>query len=310
MLSTRPRTKAATRRGNTWRSVLLWGLPLLAFAWLAVAGRAASGRPAFPAGGALLGGGSVAKQFVGAANYHLHFTTVSLTSDGRRVKFYGDWNARCDGWSGPVTATFFQEVGINPDGTFQGKGPLDSTSADGTFAFRGRFSGAGRASGTGSVRFTFHNGDSSYRCQTGTLGWQVRTALNRFGRPRPAAGHAYFGNTTQRLPMVLRVAPDGRSVSQQALLWNAPCKHSLAGLGRATSSPTMPIRGNGSFGFTERYDETYGNFVAHITSRHTGRFGLSTATGTWWIHVDVRNAQTKKRADSCDSGAVRWFVRL
>jgi hypothetical protein len=299
-----------TARGSTWRSVLLWGLPLLAFAWLAVAGRAASGRPAFPAGGALLGGGAVAKQFVETANYHLHFTTVSLTDDGRRVKFYGDWNARCAGWKGPVTATFFKQVPIQADGTFQGTGPLESTSADGTFVFRGRFSGAGRASGTGSVRFTFHNGASSYRCRTGTLGWQVRTALNRFGRPRPVAGHAYFGNTTQRLPMVLRVASDGRTVSQQALLWNATCKNNVAGLGRATSSPTMTIRRNGTFGFTERYTETYANSVAHITSTHTGRFGLSTASGTWHVHVDIRNAQTKQRADSCDSGAVRWFVRL
>jgi hypothetical protein len=110
--------------------------------------------------------------------------------------------------------------------------------------------------------------------------------------------------------MVLRVAPDGRTVAQQALLWNAKCRFNVAGLGRATSSPTMAIHSNGTFGFTERYDETYGNFVAHITSQHTGRFGLSTAAGTWHVHVDVRNAQTKKRADSCDSGAVRWFVRL
>ena len=49
------------------------------------------------------------------------------------------------------------------------------------------------------------------------------------------AGKAYFGNTTQRLPMVLRVAPDGRSVAQQAVMWNARCKHNVAGLGRTNA---------------------------------------------------------------------------
>jgi hypothetical protein len=139
---------------------------------------------------------------------------------------------------------------------------------------------------------------------------QTRTALGRYGRPQPRPGRAYFGNTTQRLPMVLRVARDGRSVAQQALMWNARCKHSVAGLGRSTSSPKMSIHGDGTFGFTERYTETYGNFVAHITSTHTGRFGISTAAGTWRVRVDVRNAKTNKRADSCDSGPVRWFVRV
>jgi hypothetical protein len=308
--SSKAKTRTAPARGITLRSVLVWGLPLLAFAWLAVAARGASGRPALPAGGALLGGGAVAHHFVPLANYKLHFTTVSLANDGQRVKFYGDWNGRCQGFPGAVTASFFEEVRIHGDGSFDGSGPLESTSAEGTFRFKGLFKSPGSASGTGSVRFTFHNGTSSYACDTGTVGWQVRTALGRFGRPRPLGGKAYFGNTTQRLPMVLRVSPDGRTVDQQALMWNAKCKDNVAGLGRATSSPAMRIRADGTFGWTERYTENYGGFVAHITSRHTGRFGLSTASGTWRVHVDVRNAQTKKRADSCDSGPMRWAVRV
>jgi hypothetical protein len=297
-------------RGITFRSVLIWGLPLLAFAWLAVASRAASARPVVPAGGTLLGGGAIADRFVPLADFSLHFTTVSLTADGKHVKFYGDWNGRCQGYRGAVTASFFQEVSLRGDGSFQGKGPLESTSADGTFAFHGRFTGSGSAAGTGSVKFTFHNGSSSSACDTGTVSWQTRTALGRYGKSRPLAGHGYFGNTTQRLPMVLRVSHDGRTVGQQALMWSARCKHNVAGLGRSTSSPVMTIHSDGTFGFTERYTETYGNFVAHITSTHTGRFGLSTAAGSWRVHVDVRNAQTKKRADSCDSGPIRWAVRV
>src|SRR4051794_30126251 len=97
--SRKPKTIAVATRARTWRSVAVWVAPLLAFAWLAVASHAASTRPVLPAAGALLGGGQVADRFVPFAGYHLHFTTVSLTHDGRHVKFYGDWNGRCQGYN-------------------------------------------------------------------------------------------------------------------------------------------------------------------------------------------------------------------
>src|SRR5207253_3736180 len=141
--------------------------------------------------------------------------------------------------------------------------------------FQGRFTAPGSASGTGAVKFTFHSGGKSYACETGPVSWQVRTSLASFGRPRPLAGRMYFGNTSQRLPVVLRVSSDGRAIGQQAVLWSAKCKKNLTGLGRGTSSPSVSIRPDGSFSFTERYDEAYGAFVAHITSTHDRRFGRS-----------------------------------
>ena len=180
-----------------WRTLLIWLVPLAAFAWLAVASRAGTDGSAMPLANSLLGGGAV-----GAQNaYQLHFTTVSVRGNANVAGFYGDWNGHCDGWNGAVTASFYQRVEIKSDGTFKGKGPLESTSAEGTFLFTGRFSGAGSAQGVGRVLFTFVNGNSRYKCDTGDVSWQVRTSLNRFGRSRPAAGRSYFGNTGQRLPM-------------------------------------------------------------------------------------------------------------
>lgn len=292
-----------------WRSLLVWAIPVLAFAWLAVAARAASTHPAIPPGGSLLGGGAIGSAFVPLSSYELHFTTVSMTADGKVARFYGDWNGRCEGWNGAVTASFYQEAKIGSDGRFSGRGPLESTSAEGVFTFDGAFTGAGSAAGTGRVKFTFIQGSNRYRCDTGEISWQARTSVDRFGRSDPRAGRAYFGNTTQRLPMVLRVSGDGRRIEQQAGMWNAKCKKNIAGLGRTTSSPSFPIARNGTFGFTERYTEAYGAFTAHIVSTHVGRFGLSTASGTWRVKVDVRDA-SGKRADSCDSGLMHWYLRL
>lgn len=311
------RTEAQTRRLAVaripWRTMLLWALPLLVFGWLSVASRAAGGEghALLPKPRALLGGGAIGARFVPRANYELHFTTVSVGSDGRSVKFYGDWNGRCQGFEGPVTAAFFKQVEIDGDGSFDGKGELESTSATGRFEFRGRFKDAGSASGTGRVRFTFRPDPNSaaYSCDTGTVSWQTRTSMRNFGAPRPRPGRVYFGNTTQRLPVLLRVSPDGRFVSQQAVLWNAECKVNRTGLGRGTASPPVRIR-NGRFAFTEKYTERYGDFVANISSTHVGVFGATRVAGTWRVRVDVRRASNNKRADSCDSGRVSWSARL
>ena len=153
-----------------WRSLLIWSLPVVAFVWLAVAARAATSQPALPPGGALLGGGAIGERFVPQASYDLHFTTVSMSADGKAVRFYGDWNGRCDGYPGAVTASFYQQVDLKGDGTFKGRGPLESTSAEGVFDFEGHFTGPGGAQGTGRVEFTFHSGDSAYKCDTGPAG--------------------------------------------------------------------------------------------------------------------------------------------
>jgi hypothetical protein len=295
-----------------WRTLLLWAAPLLVFGWLTVAGRAAGdARTILPKPGDLYGGGAIGERFVPRANYALHFTTVSVTADGNAVKFYGDWNGRCAGFDGPVTAAFFKQVTVDERGSFDGSGELESSAAEGRFEFRGRFTGAGSAVGTGRVRFTFRpepNG-SAYACDTGAVSWQVRTSVRRFGRPQPRPGRVYFGNTSQRLPILLRVSRDGRFVSQQAGLWNAACKLNKTGLGRGTASPPVRIR-KGRFSFTENYTERYGEFVAHISSRHVGAFGATTVAGTWRVRVAVRRVSDKKRTDSCDSGRVSWSARL
>ena len=91
-------------------------------------------------------------------------------------------------------------------------------------------------------------------------------------------------------------------------MWNSKCKKNVAGLGRTTSSPSFPIRADGTFAFTERYTEAFGDFTAHITSAHRplrplDRVGNVAGEGR-------RPGPGGKRADSCDSGPQRWAVRL
>jgi hypothetical protein len=49
--------------------------------------------------------------------------------------------------------------------------------------------------------------------------------------------------------------------------------------------------------------------AATITSTRSGRFGAHSATGTWRIHIVLRNASNEV-LDVCDSGLLRWSASL
>ena len=252
--------------------------------------------------GELLGGGAIPEN----GTTGLHFVTVRVTPDGRHVKFYGDWNGACQGFTGAVTASFYKIAAIAKDGSFKGRGPLDSAVAAGPFSFEGAFTSPTSATGTGSVHFTFAPGPGkSYLCDTGTVAWQVRADRPLGGSPRPRPRAAYYGNTSQDLPFMLRVSPDGRSVVQAALLWSATCAKSKAGLSSATFTPTAPIA-QGAFSTTQRYTDA--KLSGRVVSTDTGRFGQRAAAGTWHIHVVVVGRRGGI-ADKCDTGRISWKAR-
>lgn len=252
--------------------------------------------------GELLGGGSAP----GTGTAGLQFVTVRVTSDGRRVRFYGDWTGTCAGFTGGVTTSFFKVAAIAKDGSFKGRGSLVSAVAAGPFSFQGSFTSPTSAAGSGSVRFTFTPGPGrSYSCDTGTVVWQVRTDRPLGGSPAPLRGAAYFGNTSQGLPFVLRVSPDGRSVVEAALLWNAACAKSKTGLSSATFARNARIS-SGGFSKTLRYGDA--KLSGRVVSRDTGRFGADTAAGTWHVHVAVVGPGGRI-TDTCDSGPITWRAR-
>jgi hypothetical protein len=72
-----------------WRSLLVWTLPVLVFAWLAVAGRAASGHSAITPAGSLLGGGVVGEGFTPRASYDLWNARLRLDPLGRSDLTHG-----------------------------------------------------------------------------------------------------------------------------------------------------------------------------------------------------------------------------
>ncbi len=278
---------------------------------LAAAAVAFSGT-SLPARGTLLGGGTVTPGYNPTGGYGLGFVSLAVArADGRSVVFYGDWNALCPGYAGPVTATFAQRVQIAADGSFSGQGPIPSTIAVGTFSFAGRFDGSSAAFGNGRVVFKYRPGDVTYDCDSHNVNWEARASVPARGVPSPQSGARYFGNTSQTLPIVLQLSRDGSQIAQAALLWNVSCQRHKAGIGRGTVSPPMQIV-NGRFGAKSDYTD-YGiepGVMATITSTRNGRFGAHSAQGTWRIHILLQRIKDKEPLDVCDSGLVRWHASL
>jgi hypothetical protein len=281
----------------------------------AVAAAAALGAGKLP-DRTLLGGGAIGPAYREVARFDVHHVSMRLLAGGRKAHFYGDWNSRCAGFGAPVTATFDQVVPIAADGSFTGTGPIPGDLASGTFTFAGRLSAdRARASGSGHVEFAFrpNGGDAAraYDCSA-RVSWQARTTPPAAtGKAAIALDRAYYGNTSQRYPFVLRSPRSGaRAVPQASLMWDAKCKVQKGGTGGYMTSPPAALAGDGSFGYTERFDKTFADgVVGHYTSKLEGRFGATSAAGTWRIQLRLVNADGTTR-DTCDSGLIAWAAAL
>src|SRR3989304_4651556 len=100
------RTKRVAVARIPWRTLLVWGLPVLAFAWLSVASRAAGDSSAvLPSPGAILGGGAVA---VGRFQFDGKFKSAAGGSGTGRVRFTFRPDVRGRGYSCDTGAVAWQ----------------------------------------------------------------------------------------------------------------------------------------------------------------------------------------------------------
>jgi hypothetical protein len=283
---------------------------------------AAGSAPLPPPANALLGGGSVGTR-TAPGHADVKFTSIQISPDGTRLHFYGDWNARCDG-GGVVTASFDEIVRISADGSFSGTGPVKSEVADGTFEFRGKLSRValgGRsldaARGTGRVRFAFRpDATRTHACDTAQVEWQARTTPKVTGKARPKNGGTYYGNTSDTLPFVMRVSPDGKQIVQAAALFVLDCNNRVEPILDAEIAPATPIGRSGSFVSVERSEETVraaelwgeGSVMKYVAVFH-GKFGTWAVRGGLTVKATV-TARDGTTVDICASRPLSFAASL
>ncbi len=140
--------------------------------------------------------------------------------------------------------------------------------------------------------------------------------LNAFAAsPRKDAG--YQGSSTQKsgnltLPVDLRVAKDGKSVTRFDIQWTSKCASPTGRLALGGLSVTLKkaVSKQGSFGDNASFTRDFGNGQKGLfTVVLKGKFNKKTAAkGTFKVSISIRDA-ANQQVDTCESGSIRWQVR-
>ena len=263
----------------------------LAAASLVVAA-AATAAVVLPAKNAALGGGSIGAAFVRTAGGHPDVVRTILLvdeKDVRSVRVIAAWPTPCGGRT-PVTAIFEQVVKVQPDGTFAGKGVVpetERTPGGVTFSISGALRSPTSAWVGGKAAFSFVENGATAACAGTVKRQEVRAAPAVAGKPAPKGGAAYFGATSDKGSVAVRVAAGGQRIAEAAEEGWLDCQTDElkqdGGPFHSNVTPPIAIRADGTFHGEERFDSQYEwlpGTVGHMRSVLDGRFGATTVGGT------------------------------
>ena len=264
----------------------------------------------------------------GGTGRYVNFVSLQLNRPGTHAEQRATLTARCQG--DPAIRTVRDYVRLSQiavtEGRARGSGVLQGQipagvpgtgglSRRGEVRFRIRVGAGGRADGTIRSRFTLTDpatGSKRARCDSATVRWSARIAGSRAGggKPAPAPGAEYFGNTAQRQPFLLVVARGGRSVRPAGMTFRAACP-SLRGLPLDLASKRKLRIRRGRFGargsLTRHFaSEELGPVTERYTWRLAGRFGADDVAGSWRVTGVVRRDFDGAEVATCTTGRNRW----
>jgi hypothetical protein len=129
----------------------------------------------------------------------------------------------------------------------------------------------------------------------------------------PAAGRMLGGLTAQGWPVVMAVASNGRRVQETRIALDMHC--TSGGQWTAIDGWSgLPIRGDGSVQAAEAIPPIAGSATTDaLTGGSHSMVGKlnrkrATFTGTWHLHLSFTSSSGQ--TDECDSGVVRFGMRL
>jgi hypothetical protein len=300
---------SAARRASFGAAALLAFAPAAAAARAPLVNVATASKATPPAAGTVYGG-----------------NTAQDAPFGIRVKRGGaalsqlllHFRAKCDDgsgltWSGPadfasiqpptvaVGENIFAPAKLSRTGSFKASGRGASGFGEdlrGTVreSIRGQVRGA-NAHGTldATVDLFAPDGAKVTSCRTGNQRWAAKSAPSR----------TYAGLTSDRRPVVVELARDGRSVKDFRLGWSAACQPS-GGLSIADDLGNFRMSPSGRFGdsFTQEFPLEAGSKVSFAYAL-AGDAGHSKASGTFQVRTTETDAGGATTA-TCDSTLLRW----
>ena len=140
-----------------------------------------------------------------------------------------------------------------------------------------------------------------------------------------ASGPIYGGHTAQDGPIALRVAGNGRALTQLLVHVRAACDDGASATwsGRASFAafqpPTINVGENvfsparvsrrGAFRATGLAADGYGDKFGTVTQKLSGTVRRGVAHGTYSATIDITDPATGAKVTSCRSGTLRWAAR-
>jgi hypothetical protein len=278
---------------------------------LAAATALAASAPPARAAGAVYGGSTSGREPI-AVTANKAMTKLTSTVVG--------WSADCDDgssfFSSRELTPAVAEPGFRPGpdellmsrnakgrfkGTRLGVSDNGSTSAAIIFEIAGKLS-PHRASGTLSATVKMVDkatGNAVASCQTGTMRWAATRA----------PGKVFAGKTSQDEPVVVRVDPKRRKVSDLMLTWESQSCMPATLIRVPDDLGNFPMSRAGAFGdsFPESYAMDGGGkrTFAYNVAGHVTR---TTARGSYHVtmnEADAAGTQTR----GCDTGSITWKAR-
>lgn len=201
--------------------------------------------------------------------------------------------------------------GSGKDGRFHIGGSFDfripGASAKVVYRIRGRVRArSGVVTGVASVRASFPNATTGKTiiCATSRRAFRARSPVSR--APRHSRG-PFYGVTSQGLPIVIRLAPDGSALAPAALWARLSCN--IAGPVEATVRLRVPVTAPGAFAVATAVSESFIPALGSSTPIPAGTYtydplgfqaqvGGGRATGSIGVSGRVGNAG-KILVDTC-----------
>ena len=227
---------------------------------------------------------------------------LSLRADGSsNVRIDATLVGNCA--SGTFTAT----VPVAADGTFSAFGTVRQAATRMRYELRGTLTET--PAGTATARFQRRVGNRTRRCSAEGVRWDARRRSAGTGTTtatRPAT--TLFGLSDQTSPrgLVLRIAPDGRTLSRALYGVTLRCSGGV-------SSPTfdlprddLAILPDGRVSDRETGTRRTSTSILKYVERFGATLGSAGGEGIYSVELTVRNRRTGKRLTRCRSGVVRW----
>lgn len=260
---------------------------------------------AIAADGVLFGGGGKAP----AVGQPDQFVALDRAKSGKKADFYVSFEL--PGCRTAVIEVF--KADVDADGRFSKKGPYKTSfgieSHDGTYSFKGRFTG-----GTvkGSARFDFEqtvDGETN-SCSTGKVRWTANAPRADGMSGKLKAGASYGGYTEQRsdfadlnLPVRLTVSDNKKKVERLSLLANASCRDDEFDASGPFLARGVKIK-DGAWDDGGTFTVDRGNHQLEYFIENRGRFGKRKVKGVWTLSAIVmRDGQEVSR---CGGEPLKW----